>query len=145
MRNALSWYVEQVTQQPLRLRGRLLLTVSLGMALACLLSVLTTIAFVAKPLAFTSAAGVGFGAAIGGYLLMGFVAGGLAGLLLPLGRRWFGAALLGFVVAFVCWTVVGLLSGDKAAANLRMALELGAAFGPALGFYVWYLVRHPGR
>jgi hypothetical protein len=73
---------------------------------------------------------------------MALAGGGLAGFLLPLGRSWPGALLIGFIVGATCWTIAASLFGEHSlAADLRTGAVLGFAFGPALGFYVWYLAR----
>ena len=66
--------------------------------------------------------------------------------LLPLGRRWPGALLLGFITAVPCWFLVSLLlEPEPLVERVHSSLVLGAAFGPPLGFYGWYLWRRSER
>jgi hypothetical protein len=140
------WYLDQIAEQPLRLRGRLLLCIGCGLAVACLFSVLALLALTRHRHDFVASFGVSFGTLVGGYFLMALVGGGLVGLLLPLGRRWPGALLLGLIAGFACWTIIAsLFSEASVAAKLRTGALLGLAFGPPLGFYVWYLAHRGGQ
>jgi hypothetical protein len=79
-----------------------------------------------------------------GYLLGGAVGGVIIGLLAPMGRTWYGAALLGFVVAvpvFYVMVPVAEPPGGGAVGLTRAVLELSLYMGPVIGLGVWAGLR----
>jgi len=81
------------------------------------------------------------------YLLAGVLGGMLVGLSLPLARWMPGAALVGFLAAFVLWFVVtwSISSEDPLLSILKTSAVLGVAFGLPIGVGFWYQQRRYER
>ena len=146
MWSAVRWYLDQTSKNPLSVRGRALLGIGTGLLFGALLSLFPVFSVLFHRGAGLSSAGIGFLPLVLGYLSMGALGGALVGLLLPLGRRWPGALLLGFITAVPCWLLISLLlEPEPLVERVHSSLVLGAAFGPPLGFYGWYLWRRSER
>ena len=79
-----------------------------------------------------------------GYLLGGAVGGVIIGLLAPMGRTWYGAAVLGFVVAVPVFYVMAPVAEPPegwAVGLTRTVLELSLFMGPVIGLGVWAGLR----
>lgn len=81
-------------------------------------------------------------ALIGTYCAGGILAGFVVGLLRPLGRRWWGAMLIGVVGAFLTMLSVGIaMEGwitrwDRS--NFEAAVTYSLLAGPVTGLLVWW-------
>lgn len=77
------------------------------------------------------------------YLSAGGLGGLLVGAALPLARRMLGAALVGFLGAFVMWFLLGFsLSPNEPLLEIaKSSALLAAVFGLPLGVGLWYQVR----
>lgn len=123
-------------------RSPILVGLAVGLALGAALS-----AAVAIQAALTAGhalreLGLPLWQAAGGYLLMGSASGLIVGLAWPL-RRWaLGAMLVGFLACVPVWFLGFVVLGGSIRHSVWPSLELSAAFGLPIGFYVWYLVRH---
>ncbi len=135
----------QVADYVLRLRARLRYTVGGGLVLAALFSLIVTVQFVSAGQRPFQQVGVTFGLVIAYYFVTGIAAGVVAGLLWPIGRTWPGALLVGYLVVAPVWFITGLELGEPLRVAAHGASVLSLAFGPPLGFYVWYLVRKQAR
>ena len=139
------WYWDQVTVRPFssplsRLRTHILFCVGIGICFAVLLSLVAVIRVLPFAARQSDHAGSGLLEVFGLYLLMGVLGGVLVGTLLPLGRWWPGAILIGCLTGILCFALLDLVfEGSSVRASLSTGSVLGSAFGGPLGFYVWYL------
>ena len=114
------------------IRKRLVLGLRWGLSLSAVYCVVVLLVWAVRG----SEAFVGVGAppwaVLLSYLLAGILAGSVFGILSPLGESWWGAAFLGFVLAFVVFLpVVGLSSRTLSfRQGLSDALQLAGIIGP---------------
>lgn len=76
---------------------------------------------------------------IAAYTVAGLIGGGIFGILLPLGRTRFGAALLGLIVAVPVIHVVTLAVDLEGASRLTVVLLTASLLGPMSGVGLWYV------
>jgi hypothetical protein len=138
---ASGWLSRYATHLPSRLRY----TVGGGVVLAAIFSLIASAQFILGGGSAFRGIGVPFWAVVSGYLVMGVAAGFIVGLLWPAARWWPGALVVGYVAVVPVWFIAGLELGSPVRESARSALVLSLAFGPALGFYSWYLVRKQSR
>jgi len=118
----------------------LVFTVGGGLVVAALFSLVALVIYIRAGSVPFRDLGASLPLAALGYVLMGVGAGLVAGILWPLARWWPGALVVGYVTAFPFWFLGGLVwGGQPIRATLHMSLLLALAFGPPLGFYVWWL------
>jgi len=81
------------------------------------------------------------------YLVAGALGGLVVGLTLPLTRWMPGAALVGYLAAFVVWYLMGwsINSEQSLVALAHTSAVLGAAFGLPMGIGLWYQNRRYKR
>ena len=85
---------------------------------------------------------------VGIYFAGGLLGGVIVGLLLPLGRCWFGAMLVGALAAQPVFAMVGMAMyppSEWATELPLMLLVLAAPMGSAVGLKFWYDYRRKGH
>ena len=84
---------------------------------------------------------------MGAYLSAGALGGVVVGIILPLTRWMLGAALMGFLVMFVVWFLVGssISPGKPLLGIIHTSAVLAAAFGLPIGVGLWFQDRHDKR
>jgi Ca2+/Na+ antiporter len=115
------------------------LSIVIGVAMGALFCVLALLIFLFRGRQPFDANHVSVVRLLAAYLFAGALGGLVVGVTLPLTRWMPGAALMGFLVMFVVWFVVGLSMSPQEPLRtiVRTSAVLGAAFGLPIGIGFW--------
>jgi hypothetical protein len=129
----------EAPERPLGVWSNLLWGVYWGICGFIFYSLVAAAILLARGSAAFHAAGTTLGGAITGYLAGGLGAGIMLGLLRPLARWWWGAAVMGFFCALPVWfaTMIAVQGFARIAhEDLQAILLFSAATGPICGVIV---------
>lgn len=133
-----------MSKQPIR-RGRslsqdLVLGIGGGLAIALLLCVYAAILYLLRGAESFVANDVTLGAAISVYIVGGVIAGAVVGVLLPITRWRWGAALVGFLAAMPVFAIVrALLEGFRPWTSVDTIVMIlwALTLGSSVGWIYW--------
>jgi hypothetical protein len=117
----------------------------IGMYLAVVWCVVAVLAYFASGGTRFEQLGISLPAALAGYAVAGLVCGAVWAAGRPLARSWWGAAVLGFLVAIPgCVVLFSVVAPGADWADLaKLSLLTSAAFGPATGIILRWDSREP--
>ena len=112
-----------------------------GLGAAVFFSLIAAVLYALASFRDISGGGVPLSTVIASYLLAGAVGGIVLGLLKPIVRRWWGAALAGTAIAFVLAFAIEVSSNGWIthwpADAFETMVSYALIFGPVGGVYVW--------
>jgi len=123
---------------------RIWLGARIGLAFGVVYSAWVLLLLLVNGPGYFQAEGINLPLLIGAYLVAGVLAGSLVGMARPAVRNWFGAAIVGYLIAL---PVIHLIMMTDAATDpfsadaLRVTAVTAALEGPAGGIIIWSIFR----
>lgn len=121
------------------IRADILRGLRIGVYLAAVWSVAAFVVYLATGGKRFEQLGISLPVALAGYALIGILCGAVWGIGRPLARWWWGASVLGFLVAIPACFLVLLVTAPAAAqwsVVVKLSLLMSVAFGPVAGIMV---------
>jgi dolichyl-phosphate-mannose--protein O-mannosyl transferase len=127
------------------LRRNVLLGLFFGVFLAFWVSAYVTVVYAVAGSVPFEADDTTYRETVAVYFASGTVIGLIAGLVLPLAKRWWGAMIVGAAGALVLWTIFEIADSGAITSTLSMkvltaeAIGFAITVGPLMGLVLWYV------